>query len=665
MSSNGLLNRPWLGSGFETWVLIGITLVSLIVFVFSIWPKLQVLLLATPENRFNRFWERLLHMLRVALGQSKLFKRLRPGWMHAAIFWGFCVLLLRAGQFFFIGFFPDISLTGPIVDAFWSGYLLFKDVFVVLIIAAVMFAVYRRMAIRPPYLTLSFQGLLILFLILIIMITDAVFEGAFLALHLEPPDSIVSLGFLLASTLEGIDGKVLKYLHLASYWVHIGAILIFLTLLPRSKHFHIFTSFPNVFFANLDCGNAISRIEFEDESRDQFGVVKIEDFSWKRLLDFHTCTECGRCDQVCPALKTGKPLSPKQFTVDLRDHLNAVSPAILSKSGAKRAALAGEIIPDEVLWSCTTCGACEEECPVEIEYVAKFIDLRRALTLNEDRYPGEFASAFRSLEINGNPWGFGQNRRGDWADGLEVKLWDKNNPTEYLYFVGCNGSFDDRGKKVAESVVRALQKAKVDFSILGQRETCTGDPARRAGNEYLFEMLASKNSETFQALGVVKVVTHCPHCFNSLKNEYPAFGNKLDVIHHSDLLAHLMREGKLPVEKKKVGTVVFHDSCYLGRHNGNYDTPREILDQSVEAGKFQEVENNKERGTCCGAGGARFLLEEHGSRVSHMRADELMESRPDTIAVSCPFCILMLEDALKAKNLSNEVKVRDISEMLG
>jgi Fe-S oxidoreductase len=421
-----------------------------------------------------------------------------------------------------------------------------------------------------------------------------------------------------------------------------------------------------VFLGNVtQTGNQLSRLDFEDESKETFGVTRIEEFSWKKLLDLHTCTECGRCDVFCPALNSDKPLSPKQFTIDLRDHLNARTPALLNKEANDSSVLLGDAIQDATVWACTTCGACEEECPVMIEYVNKMVDLRRGLVLTEDRYPKELGEAFKSLETHSNPWGFPGTQREAWAEGLDVKQWDKNNPTEYLYFVGCNGSFDNRGKKVSESVVRALQKAGVDFSILGNREGCTGDPARRLGNEYLFDMLASKNAETLKEQGVIKVIVHCPHCFNSFKHEYPEFGLKLEVIHHSELLADLIKENKLPtIGGAKDETVVVHDSCYMGRHNKVYEAPRDILKAAVSPSSVKEVGTSRERGTCCGAGGGGFLMEETGTRISHNRIDELMQANPDTIAVSCPYCVLMLEDALKAKNLADKVKVKDISEFL-
>jgi Fe-S oxidoreductase/nitrate reductase gamma subunit len=590
-----------------------------------------------------------------------MFKDRPAGWMHALIFWGFLVLLFRASWFFQRGFFTESHED----NIFFITYLLMKDCFVLAISLAVIYALIRRLILKPKRLTLSFEGISILLLILLIMFSDILFDGVEIAVSRSGWIFYKPLGSVMAAL--ALDNRFSDYYSLWpwAYWTHILSILVFLVILPRSKHFHIITSIPNVFLGNVtQTGNQLHRIDFEDESKETFGVTRIEEFSWKKLLDLHTCTECGRCDVFCPALNSDKPLSPKQFTIDLRGHLNAQTPALLNKEGSEGAVLLGSAIQDATVWSCTTCGACEEECPVMIEYVNKMVDLRRGLVLTEDRYPKELGEAFKSLETHSNPWGFPGTQRTDWAEGLEIKQWDKDNPTEYLYFVGCNGSFDSRGKKVSESVVRALQKAGVDFSILGNREGCTGDPARRLGNEYLFDMLASQNAETLKEQGVIKVIVHCPHCFNSFKHEYPEFGVKLEVIHHSELLADLIKENKLSTEGGTNGTVVVHDSCYMGRHNKVYEAPRDILKSVSSSDAVKEVETSRERGTCCGAGGGGFLMEETGTRISHNRIDELMEAKPDTIAVSCPFCVLMLEDALKAKNLSDTVKVKDISEMI-
>ena len=656
----------------KAWILLGLTLIALIAFLWALWPKLRVLIRAPRENSLDRPAQRLWNTLRIAFAQSKMFKDGRAGWMHALIFWGFLILLVRALQFFIFGLDPSLLYVfyGPSYSSIRIGYSFVKDCVVLLVSFACCYALFRRMVTKPKRLNFSGEAILILLLILVIMISDMVYDGANYSL------AMVVFDWPLDSSFLGVALAKMGMMNLnvdesltvlgTAYWTHILSILMFLVILPRSKHFHIITSIPNVFLGNVtQTGNQLSRIDFEDESKKTFGVTRIEEFSWKKLLDLHTCTECGRCDVFCPALNSDKPLSPKQFTIDLRDHLNSQTPALLNNSGLSEApALMGGAIQDATVWACTTCGACEEECPVMIEYVNKMIDLRRGLVLTEDRYPKELGDAFKSLEIHSNPWGFPGTQREAWAQELDVRQWDKNNPTEYLYFVGCNGSFDNRGKKISESVVQALQKAGVDFSILGNREGCTGDPARRLGNEYLFDMLASKNAETFKEQGVIKVIVHCPHCFNSFKHEYAEFGVKLEVIHHSELLASLIKENKLSTGSVTDETVVVHDSCYMGRHNKVYEAPRGILKSAVSPDSVKEVETSRERGTCCGAGGGGFLLEETGTRISHNRIDELMQAKPDTIAVSCPFCVLMLEDALKAKNLADTVKVKDISEII-
>ena len=646
------INRAfeWVPTHLQPWLLLVLIIFSLTVFVLSAWPKLSLMLNAEKENRTDQPIKRFFKTLKIAFGQSRLFKEAKAGWMHALIFWGFLILLLRAGEFFFIGFFPNIESHFSFTAPFVLPYLWVKDLAVLMITIGVLYALYRRLVIKPDRLTLSTEGLVILGLILAILASDVLFDSAFLVLNTDIEQS----GPLAAifAPMIGLAGKdMVGHLHSLAYWTHVSVILFFITLLPRSKHFHILTAIPNVFLSNLKSGNGLRRIDFEDETKETFGVTETGSFTWKQMLDLHTCTQCGRCDRVCPALATNKPLSPQQLTVNLRDHLNSSQDSDMT--------LLGETIEDEVLWSCTTCGACESACPVTIEYVNKVIDLRRGLVLTEDRYPKEFETAFKSLETQSNPWGFPKNSRADWARELEIPVWDKANPTDFLYFIGCNGSFDTRGKQVSESVVKTLRKAGVSFSILGNGEGCTGDPARRAGNEYLFDMLASQNAETFKQQNVLKIITHCPHCLNSLKNEYPDFGVNLEVIHHSELLEKLIDEGKISKEGNTDSNVVMHDSCYLGRHNGVYNAPRNVLQNA------REVEQSRENGTCCGAGGARFLLEENtGSRMSHHRLDELMVSNPDTIAVSCPYCVLMLEDAVKAKGLEEQVKVRDIGEMI-
>ncbi len=671
---NQHINRAfeWVPADLQPWVLIFLIVTAMTAFTLGAWQKLNRLRKAAPDNRFDQPIKRIVTTLRIAFGQKKFMQEPKSGWMHAVIFWGFLILLIRAGEFFVVGLFPQIDSHFPGSAPFILPYLWVKDGAVVAVTAAVLYALYRRLVTKPAHLTLSGEGLLILYLILVIMVSDVLFDAAFLALRPDV-EGAATLAALFVPVVSQLGTNFAGHLHSLSYWAHVSAILFFLTLLPRSKHFHILTSIPNVFLSNLNPGSSLHRINFEDNDNDDnddktFGVAEIKSFTWKQMLDLHTCTQCGRCDQVCPALATGKPLSPQELTVNLRDHLNSLrddaEDAVDDSAAVADVDLLGDVVHDETLWACTTCGACESACPVMIEYIDKVIDLRRGLVMTKDRYPQEFVAAFKSLETQSNPWGFPKHSRSDWAAAdLGVPVWDKANPTEYLYFVGCNGSFDARGKKISAAVVKTLQRAGVSFSILGNDEGCTGDPARRAGNEYLFDMLARKNAATFQQKGVQKIVTHCPHCLNTLKNEYPEFGAQLEVIHHSELLEKLLADGKLSADKKIGGTVVTHDSCYLGRHNGVYDAPRNVL--AAGADKTREVKQSRENGTCCGAGGARFLLEENiGTRMSHHRLDELLAANPDTIATSCPYCVLMLEDAVKAKGLQGKVQVKDIAEFV-
>ena len=546
---NAAQNRAfeWVSQELQPFILGFFVVLALARFFSLLWPKYRVLGRVACDDRFNEPITRLWNTVRIAIFQTRILKEARSGWIHALIFWGFLVLLVRALWFFLIGFFPTMEFS---VGGMAIPYTLLKDLFVVLVSLATTYALYRRLIAKPERLTLSVEGIVILSLILLIMVSDALFDAGWQARNPQVPLSGIWIGRSVAPMLQVLGSDAVVHIHNLAYWTHIVCVLYFLTLLPSSKHLHIITSIPNVFFSRIpEEGNGLHRIDFKNEEQENFGVSQIDEFSWKKLLDLHSCTECGRCDVVCPALASDKPLSPKQLTVDLRDHLNHQTPYLLDGNLEQGSApvLLGGVINDETLWSCTTCGACEEECPVMIEYVNKVVDLRRGLVLTENRYPDELVNAFKSLETQSNPWGFGRNTRSDWAKELDVKIWDKDNPTQYLYFVGCNGAFDERGKKITKAVVHALKSSGVDFSILGNDEGCTGDPARRAGNEYLFDLLASKNAELFKEKSIIKIVTHCPHCFNSLKNEYSEFGVELDVIHHSELLGTWQR-----MEKKLV-----------------------------------------------------------------------------------------------------------------
>jgi Fe-S oxidoreductase len=472
---------------------------------------------------------------------------------------------------------------------------------------------------------------------------------------------------------------------------------VFLNILPYSKHFHIITAIPNVFLGDLDPKGRLrpmaesteallEQVEIaadaEDMNAARIGYARIDHFSWKDIVDFYSCTECGRCTDNCPAAKTGKLLSPKQLTLDLRDHLYAFQPQ--AQKGLRPASrlegespptkivatkdLVPEVIDPDVLWACTTCRACEEQCPVNISYVDKIVQMRRNQVTINGEFPAELNKPFEGMETNGNPWNLSRLDRANWIEGLVIPKAADHPSAEVLYWVGCAASYDDRAKKVARATAQLLMQAGVDFAILAEEESCTGDSARRAGNEYLFSMLAETNAETLNGYkeqgGVKKILTTCPHCFNTLKNEYPDFGAKFEVVHHTDYLLELLAEKKLNPKEKVEAKVAYHDSCYLGRYNDIYDSPREILER-IEGVEVVEAKESRQKGLCCGAGGAQMWMEEQNSdRVNVLRTEQLLESGASTIAAACPFCMTMLTDGLKAKSKDEEVRMLDVVELL-
>jgi Fe-S oxidoreductase len=500
---------------------------------------------------------------------------------------------------------------------------------------------------------------------------------------LGPPRTEIGLelfpepgGSLFALLLQGVPSAALIWVARAGFWIHSSLVLVFLNLLPYTKHFHIITALPNVFFGDLTPRGRLRPLapstegvmalvekatEGEDITAARVGYARLEHFSWKDYLDFYTCTECGRCSDNCPAFITGKLLSPKQFTLDLRGRLYG------DNEGPKD--LVPELIKPEVLWACTTCRACEEQCPVNITYVDKIVQMRRNLVTIRGEFPSELQKPFTGLETNGNPWNLARMDRAAWTAGLEVKHMSDKPDAEVLFWVGCAASYDDRAKKIARATAELLLHAGVDFAILAEEETCTGDPARRAGNEYLFATLAETNATTLKGYrekgGARRVITTCPHCFNTLKNEYPDFGVTLEVIHHADFLLGLVAEKKLVPTQGVRGKVAYHDSCYLGRYNDIYESPRAVL-ASIPGVELVEVERfNKKAGLCCGAGGAQMWMEEqNNNRVNVKRSLQLIDTGATTIASACPFCMTMLTDGVKSQSREEEIKNLDIAELL-
>jgi Fe-S oxidoreductase len=466
------------------------------------------------------------------------------------------------------------------------------------------------------------------------------------------------------------------FLYQFAYWGHLAVILVFLCILPESKHFHIITALPNLFFASLGRPHAPpALLDLENEQlweQERIGLNRIEQLTWKQALDLYTCTECGRCYDICPTYVTNKPLTLKWVNDDLRHHLLDEAPSILATGRSGGALeLVGDVIRPETLWACTTCRACEEVCPVGIEHVPRMISMRQGQVMMKERYPEELKAAYRGLERNANPWGIGYDKRAEWTQGLEgvpvPELGEGEAPAEVLMWVGCMGSFDKRNQKIARATATLLHRAGVRFSILGSKEKCTGDLARRSGNEMLYQTLARENVETLNAHHVTKIVTACPHCLHTLKNEYPQLSGRYEVFHHSQLLAQLVREGRLKPHANQAGRFTFHDPCYLGRYNGEYDAPRELLDRTVAADGGARVEMRRARNEsfCCGAGGARMWMEETiGSRVNEERVRQADEAGADTVVTACPFCMTMMDDGVKQSGREERMQVRDIAEVL-
>jgi Fe-S oxidoreductase len=606
---------------------------------------------------------------------------------HLVIFWGFLVITIGSGETLIQGLFPSFSLAAIFGDTAAGVLWASMDVANLLVLLVIAFAFFRRIVLQPRLIPMSRDAGFILGAIAALMITHLGMHALHgVAAGAAPAGLPVSAG--LAMLLDGVPPGAAAALAETSWWLHVLVLLAFLNYLLYSKHSHIIAALPNIYFRNLGQRGILPKLNLEADDISQTGVVSgYKDFTWKSLLDGFACTECARCTNNCPAYNTGKPLSPMQVVHDVRDEVKSHLPTHgpldrlveRMQHGPGAAARVEQVVPlvggrtsEEVLWACTTCGACLEVCPVFIDQPEKILQMRQNLVLVQEKVPPDLARTFTNLERNGNPWGIGADRRMDWAAGKDVPTLDDRPDAEYLLWVGCAGAYDDRIKKQTLALVDILKEGGVDFAVLGLEEGCSGDPARRSGNEMLYQMQAQQNVETLNARKVKKVVTACPHCLHTIKNEYPQLGGHFEVRHHTQLIRELVAAGKIEVDPAKDGAkdatkkTAFHDPCYLGRWNGEYDAPRDTLD-ALPGGPRARVElpRSRELGFCCGAGGGRMWMEEKiGTRVNHDRVDEILEAGADTVATACPFCTIMLTDGVGDRGAGERVQVLNVSELV-
>lgn len=677
----------------------------------SVMRLLQYLSFAQPDMRWDRIPERIRQTIVVGIAQKKILRDKAAGPIHAGIFWGFMILLSAAAEAVLEGIHPALNLNflGPI----YSLFTILTDAFCLLIILGTAMSLWRRYVSKIKRLQVEaekVEAAMILLTIFSIVTFLLLQNAARVYLHADYSWAVRPVSSVVAS--------VLHFNHTAYeifWWLHILLILAFTNYLPYSKHLHVLTSIPNVFFSRITYPNVLEKIDFEAEGVEKFGVNDIEDLSWKSILDGYTCTHCGRCTSVCPANQTGKVLDPREVIIQINhrtmdkgplmaklkdfgdnssrpDRKEAVAAILKGKKpeemdGLQRQIfndllspeeqevwskkLIGDYVNPDALWACTTCGACMQECPVNIEHVPAIVGMRRSMVMMEAAFNEEAAllpDIFGNIENNAVPWGgMAADDRALWAEGTSIKTVAEDSDMEVLFWVGCAGSYDERAKNITRSFAELMQLANVNFRILGTEERCTGDPARRAGNEYLADMMTKMNVETLNMYNVRHIVTTCPHCLNTLKNDYPQFGGNYEVLHHSQYIKQLIEGGRLQLDSNKgvsKEAVAYHDSCYLGRYNQEFEAPRATLD-AVPGLEILEVRRSGDKGFCCGAGGARMFMEEMvGERVNINRTNELLATGASTIAVNCPFCTTMITDGVKAAEKIESVSVKDISEIV-
>ncbi|GAB7386391.1 heterodisulfide reductase-related iron-sulfur binding cluster [Bacillaceae bacterium] len=693
---------------------------AIILFLQAVTSRYHYVKLGKPVNWEKDWKKRVPAVLSQVFGHKKLLKDRKSGIMHLVMFYGFIILQFGALDILYKG------ITGkPLPIPGYDAFSLAQELTAVSVLIAVAYAAHRRYGERLKRLQRGWKPSIVLFFITFPMLSVLLTMSFERLVHQLAPSPWAPVTSLAAAAFSGVSATAACVLYYAFWWLHLLILLSFLIYVPQSKHFHLLVAPLNIFLRRLEPAGRLRSLDLEDENAESFGAGKIEDFTQKQLMDLYACVECGRCTNACPASNTGKYLSPMHMIVKLRDHLTEKGAAITSRSpwvpafafrgtegvhhirlpesgpGAAETAAAdsrwegvvtdigptmewqrfawkpssrkadeisliGDVMTEEEIWACTTCRNCEEQCPVGNEHVDKIIDMRRYLVLMEGKMPADGQRALQNIERQGNPWGLNRNDRVNWlkdAPDLRVPTVRENPDFAYLLFVGSMGSYDSRTIKVTKALVRLLNIAGVNFAILGNEERNSGDTPRRMGNELLFQQLCQENIATFKKYNVKKIVTACPHTYNTLKNEYPEFGLTAEVYHHTELLERLVREGKLVPKRPVNERIVYHDSCYLGRYNGIYEQPRSLL-RAIPGVELVEMERNRENAMCCGAGGGMMWMEERqGKRVNVARVEQALAVQPTVISSACPYCLAMMEDGTKVKE-ADRVKTRDIAEIL-
>jgi len=644
------------------------TPVLVILFAAGFRRRQQLWRLGKDDNRSGQWFSRLMTTLAVAVANFRILRwsELFPGVMHTLIFGGSALLIL--GKVIRL-FSYLVGITNPPQSVFLYASLI-SEIGAVLIIIGGGLAVYRRYIVRPPRLDTNSEDNLVFIWVALIILTGLMAKGYRIAISEvgSPTDWAMwsPVGYLLSHAfptfMTEIKNEIFVWhralIHTIPAFILLGYIWVI-----RSRLQHILLAPLNVFFRSLQPKGALVPIDFE--TTETFGVSKIEDFTWKQLLDLDACTRCGRCQDACPAYFSGKALNPKQVIQDLKTHLYEVYPIpLIGNPAESRKDMITEALTEEVIWDCTTCRACQQACPIYIEHVDKIIDMRRNLVMERTQLPEAAQDTLKCLETRFHPFRGTTLTRTDWADGLEVKVMSEDSDIDILYWVGCTAALEDRNAKVSHATARILQAAGINFGILADEETCCGDPARRMGNEYLFQTMCQSNIEILNSYKVKRILTSCPHCFNTLKHEYPQFGGNFEVIHHTQFIADLIHSGRLKLNRSDSKTIAYHDSCYLGRYNDIYQEPRDIL-KAIDGIKRVELAQSGTRSFCCGGGGGHMWMEEEADkRVSTRRVEQIIEAKVDVVATACPYCLTMLEDALKAKEVEESVQARDLSELI-